>query len=204
MKSIADTLTLVESIVDNLRQTIEIEIALVGGYAVIAHGAGRTTLDVDFLIYSSSFRENAATFKDTVKAALPGHFESKWVKGSNMFEDPFPYDIMFLTDRSGNYPDLDFIIPRYKWELEGIRKAAALRDLSFPVLPKPYLIAMKLRAGGPKDHADILELYSFLSAGEKEETLKLAVSIKRDKNLIRLLEPRDVDFKEPEDENLLI
>lgn len=46
---------------------------------------------------------------------------------------------------------MDFIIARYKWELKGIKEARPLEDIPFPVIPKPYLIAMKLKAGGLKD-----------------------------------------------------
>ncbi|NIM10599.1 MAG: hypothetical protein GTO45_01285 [Candidatus Aminicenantes bacterium] len=65
---------------------------------------------------------------------------------------------------------MDFIIPRYKWELEGLRRAKPLEDIPFPVLSVPYLIAMKLRAGSPGDHSDIIELWGILSAEDKERT----------------------------------
>lgn len=66
-------------------------------------------------------------------------------------------------------------------------------DIPFLVLPKPYLIAMKLKAGGPKDNVDIIELLPLLSQEEKKKTEQLAVLIKRDKNLAALLKWIDTD-----------
>lgn len=204
MKSIEDTLTLVADITSDLRKTTDIDIALVGGYAVISHGVGRTTMDVDFLVYSGYIQESALKFVDLFNRSLPAGFELKWVEGSRMLGDPFPYDIMFLTHISGEYPKMDFIIPRYKWELEGLKKAKPLKGIPFPVLGLPYLIAMKLRAGGARDRADILDLFRLLNDREKEETQRLAVLIKRDKTLRKLLEPGKMDKDEPGDEGLLL
>jgi hypothetical protein len=121
-----------------------------------------------------------------------------------MPDDPFPYDIIFLTDRKKEYRPMDFIISRYKWELEGVQNAKPLPNFSFPVLSIPYLIAMKLRAGGPKDHSDVVELYNLLTEEEKEKTMQLAKLVKRDKNLSRLLEPKKTSQEEPDDKDLLI
>jgi hypothetical protein len=204
MKSIEDTLKLVTDIVCDLRKTTDIDIALVGGYAVISHGVGRTTMDVDFLLYSGYIQESSSKFFDLFSRAVPAGFELKWVEGSRMLGDPFPYDVIFLTDKSGEYPKMDFIIPRYRWELEGLKKAKPLKGLPFPVISMPYLIAMKLRAGGPRDHADILDLYRLLNDREKEEAQQLAILIKRDKTLRKLLEPEKMDQDEPGNEDLLI
>jgi hypothetical protein len=187
MKSIEDILKIVVEIAEKFRKTSDIDIVLIGGYAVIAHGVARTTSDVDFFIYSGQIQEGTNEFLKIFKQALPGHFEIEFVEGSNMVDDPFPYDIIFLKDKSGEYPRIDFIIPRYKWELEGIKMSKPLEDIPFPVLPKPYLIAMKLKAGGPKDNLDIIELQPLLNLEEKKKTEQLAILIKRDKNLASLL-----------------
>jgi hypothetical protein len=78
-----------------------------------------------------------------------------------------------------------------------------LEDIPFPVLPRPYLIATKLKAGGPKDNYDIIELYGLLSEDEKKETVELASLIRRDKKLKALLEPKKGDT-ETDDKNQLI
>ncbi len=205
MKSIEDTLKLVNSIVIEAGKSVTVDIALVGGYAVIAHGVGRTTVDVDFLLYSEYIREESSPkFIELFKRSVPERFETRWVEGSKMFADPFPYDVLFLTDQLAEYPRMDFIIPRYKWELKGLRSAKPLEDIPFPVLSIPYLIAMKLRAGGSGDHSDIVELWGLLSAEDKEKTKQLAVLIKRDKNLSSLLKAEEMRQGEPEDGDLLI
>jgi len=193
MKSIEATLKLVGDIVKELRKSCTVDIALGGGYAVISHGVGRTTTDADFFLYSDIIKEDSNAFFELLKETIPANFEIKIIKGSRMLDDPFPYDIAFLIDRAGEYPQIDFIIARYKWELEGIKRSKPLEDIAFPVLPRPYLIATKLKAGGQKDNYDILELYALLSEEEKRETAELASLIKRDKKLKALLEPQKDD-----------
>lgn len=204
MKSTADTLKFVTSIIDEIKKTFDIEIALIGGLAVIAHGVGRSTLDIDFLIHANGFRERASEFLELLTHAVPSCFEIRKVDGSKMMDDPFPYDIIFLTDRTGEYPRMDFIFPKYKWELEGLRMAKPVPGVSFPVLSIPYLIAMKLRAGGPNDHSDVIQLFNLLSPEEKVQTKQLAVSVRRDKKLAELLSARRMVQTEPEDGDQLL
>ncbi len=52
MKSIDDTLKIIQDITSAL--TVKLDIAIVGGAAVILHGVERTTIDVDLCIYSES------------------------------------------------------------------------------------------------------------------------------------------------------
>jgi hypothetical protein len=204
MKSIEATLNLLNSIVEKLRRSCSVDIALGGGFAVIAHGVGRTTADVDFYIYSELILENSAAFFELLKKAVPGNFEVNVVEGSKTPDDPFPYDIVFLSDKAGGYPRIDLIIPRFKWELEGIKASKPLEDIPFPVLPKPYLIAVKLRAGGPKDNYDVIELYGLLSEEEKKKTADLAVLARRDRNLAKLLEKAKPEPEEADDKEQLI
>lgn len=203
MKSIEAILNLVSEIVKELRKSCMVDIALGGGYAVISHGVGRTTADADFFLYSDIIQDNSKAFVERLKKAIPANFEVEVVEGSRMLDDPFPYDIIFLNDKAGEYPRIDFIIARYKWELEGIKRSKPLEDIPFPVLPRPYLIATKLKAGGPKDDYDIIELYGLLSEDEKKETVELASLIRRDKKLKALLEPQKGDT-ETDDKNQLI
>lgn len=204
MKSIEAILNFVNSIAEEVRKTCAVDIVLIGGYAVIAHGVARTTNDVDFYLYSGRIKENSKEFFELFKRAVPGQFKIELVEGSKMIDDPFPYDILFLKDNSGEYPRIDFIIPRYKWELEGIRISKPLEDIPFPVLPGPYLIAMKLKAGGPKDNLDIIELYPTLSGEEQKKTVELAALIRRDKNLAALIKTGKNKTEKDEDKKLLI
>lgn len=204
MKSIENTLNLINNIVYSLSESDKVSIALVGGYGSIAHGVERTTMDVDFCIYTDTIHEKDTTaFIKLLRNKLPVNFETKFVEGSRILDDPFQHDVVFIYDKSGEYPRIDIIVAKYKWELEGIRLAKPLEDIPFPVLPKPYLIAMKLKAGGPKDDYDVIELYGLLSGKEKKKTLELAKLIKKDKKLERLTKPSK-PVREKEDKNQLL
>lgn len=190
MKSIKNTLKLVDDIVNLLSKHGEVNISLTGGYGVIAHGVERTTVDVDFFIYADTIhREDTSAFVELLKKIIPENFEIEFMRGSRDIEDPFKHDVIFIHDRSGEYSRIDFIVVKYKWELEGIKTARPLEDIPFPVLSKPYLIATKLRAGSLKDDYDITELYKLLTEEEKKKTLELAKTIGRDKKLDRLINP---------------
>ena len=204
MKSIENTLKLIDSIVGSLSKSDEVNIALVGGYGAIAHGVERTTVDVDFCIYTDTIHEkDIKVFTELLGNILPDNFEIKFIEGSKIMDDPFKHDVIFVHDKSGEYPRIDVIVAKYKWELEGIKSAKPLVDIPFPVLPKPYLIAMKLKAGGPKDDYDVIELYELLTDEEKGKTLELAKLIHMDKKLARLTKPRKLT-KAKEDKDQLI
>lgn len=204
MKSIDDTLKLIDKVVASLRNHDKVNIALVGGYAAIAHGVERTTVDVDFCIYTDAIHKNkTSVFIGQLQKIFPGNFELKFIEGSKIIGDPFKHDVIFIHDKSGDYPKVDFIIAKYKWELEGTTEATPLEDLPFPVLSKPYLIAMKLKAGSLKDDLDVVELYKLLNDEEKLKTHELAKLIHRDKKLTLLLKPRKT-IKEKEDKDQLL
>lgn len=190
MKSIENTLKFIDDVVKSISEHGEVNIALMGGYGVISHGIERTTADVDFYIYSDVIHKGkTSTFVELLKKTIPENFKMELIEGSKNIDDPFKHDVIFINDKKGEYPRIDFIIPKYKWELEGIKEAEPLQDLPFPVLPKPYLIATKLKAGSLKDDYDITELYKLLTEEEKKKTLELAKTIKRDKKLDRLINP---------------
>ncbi|GAB4545830.1 MAG: hypothetical protein Fur0020_14760 [Thermodesulfovibrionia bacterium] len=200
MKSIEDTLEMVNKMVKSLSERDRIYIALAGGYGAIAHGVERTTVDVDFCLYADIIHEKGTReFITLLEDVLPNGIEIKFVEGSKVMDEPSKHDVIFLYDKSGQYPRIDIIIARYKWELEGIRMAKPLEDIPFPVLPKPYLIAMKLKAGSLKDDYDVVEIYSLLTEDEKKKTHELTRLIHRDKRLAELLRPRR---PEREDEDI--
>lgn len=200
MKSIEDTLNLINNIADALSGHDKLNIALVGGYAVIAHGVGRTTADVDFCVYAESIRtDGISAFTKLLEKAVPDTFEVQCVEGSRIADDPFQHDVIFIDDKSGEYPRIDFIVAKYKWELEGTQASKPLEDIPFPVLPKPYLVAMKLKAGSIKDDYDITELYELMTEDEKAKTAELARLIHRDKKLAQLTTPRSISLEEDDD-----
>lgn len=121
------------------------------------------------------------------------------MEGSRGPDDPFGHDIIFIEDNEKEYPRIDFIIAKYKWELEGTQGAVLLGDMPVPVLPKPYLIAMKLKAGSLKDDYDVSELYRLLTEEEKKKTQELAKQLHREKKLARILNPvREEESEEPD------
>jgi len=204
MKSIEDTLKIINKIVASLNRYDRVSIALAGGYAAIAHGVERTTVDVDFCIYTESIHEkDTMAFISLLKKTIPDNLEIKLIEGSKIMDDPFKHDVIFIHDKSGEYPRVDFIVTKYKWELEGTKLATPLEDIPFPVLPKPYLIAMKLKAGGPKDDYDVIELYELLSKKEQEKTHELARLIHKEKKLAQLIKPRKA-VREREDKDQLL
>ena len=204
MKSIEDTLEFVGGLVKAVAEHDEVAVALAGGYACIAHGVARTTVDVDFCFYAESMKEErTGIWADRLRNVVPKQMEITFVPGSKMPDDPFGHDILFLEDKNGAYPRIDMIFPKYKWELEGIRAAAPLEDISFPVLPKPYLVAMKLAAGGPKDDSDVIELFGLMTEEEKKKATELARRIRKDRKLASLTTPTQPE-RIQEDPDLLL
>ena len=188
MKSIEDTLKTIRDITNAL--PVNVTIALTGGVAVVLHGVERTTIDVDFCIYSDSiFDTNTAKFFDLVNQSLPNRFTARLVQGSKFPDDPFKHDVIFIDDNEGEYERIDLLIAQYKWELEGIEQAVHFDDIPFPVLSKPYLVAMKLQATAYKDYQDVVSLMSIMTDEEKAKTYELAKRTGKDKKLARLLSP---------------
>ncbi|MDE2179380.1 MAG: hypothetical protein KGJ40_00820 [candidate division NC10 bacterium] len=201
MKSIKDTFETIRGIINAL--PVKVNIAVVGGYAVILHGVERTTLDVDFCLYSDLIRASGAdAFFALLKRHLPERFRAELVQGSTTPEDSFKHDAIFLEDLSGEYPRMDLLIARYKWELEAIKRAEHLPGVSVPVLTKPYLAAMKLQATGLKDADDAANLIRLMTEEEKATTFQLAERTGRDRKLARLLAPLEEEVREIPEELL--
>lgn len=188
MKSIEDTLETIRGIINSL--PVKIEAALAGGNAVIFHGVERTTIDVDLCIYNDLIPSgNSKKLFEILNKNLPAQFSARFVQGSKLPDDPFRHDVIFIDDTKGENIRIDLIIVYYKWELEGIRQAQMIKGVPLPVLSKPYLAAMKLRASGYKDANDVVELLGLMTEEEKKKTQELAKRIGRDKKLAQLLEP---------------
>jgi len=153
MKSIEDTLKIIQDIIKNFQG--DLAVALIGGYAAVLHGVDR--------------------------------FEARIIKGSLIPDDPFKHDVIFIEDKMCEFMRIDFLIARYKWELDAIRTAVSVEGIPVPIVTKPYLAALKLRAAGYKDAGDIVTLIRIMSKDEKEKTLELAKRIGRDKKLQEFL-----------------
>lgn len=202
MKSIQDTLRTIRDITNAL--PVKVSIVLTGGYAVILHGVERTTLDLDFCVYSDIIETaNTAAFFDVLKKNLPKRYEAELMQGSKFPDDPFKHDLIRVTDTQKEFLRIDLLIARYKWELEGMQLAVTKKDVPLPVLSKPYLVAMKLQATGYKDYQDVVSLMSLMTEEEKATTYELAKRSGRDKKLARLLSrPPEEEVREMPEEYL--
>jgi len=207
VKPILDTLRELKALIDRFAETTgykDTAIALVGGYAVIAHGIERTTKDIDTMAVGSPYESFGRDLAEFLKRELVDKgIIVKYLPRSLDIEDPFQHEIIYLKDPSGLTPRIDIIIATYKWELEGLLSSETDREMPINLLPKPYLIAMKLKAGGPKGDYDVIELYSLLNEEEKQKTHELARLIRKDKRLVEILKPRRSETEE-EDESLLL
>lgn len=188
MKSILDTLSVIKSAVTEFEKVTQKEsfIALIGGHAVIFYGVERTTLDIDACFYTSQDDAGKSLY-DFLKKHYPKRFQLRFMAASKDPSDPLKHDIIIIDDLKKEHPRTDILIARYKWELEGLKKAKVLKGLSFPVMPPAYLVAMKLRAGGRKDDLDVIEMLKSMPQKLREECMVLAKACGRDKKLAILL-----------------
>lgn len=165
--------------------------AIIGGEAIILHGIPRTTLDLDILYFpggSQAFIDNLVeTLASFFRQELGSRFEVKEFAGSEDQFDPLRHDLIIITDSKKRFKKLDILIANYKWELEGFRVMVSSSKGPLQPFPKPYLVAMKLMAGGGQDEEDIRNLFLIMDDPEKDKAWELARLIKRDKNLSKIL-----------------
>ena len=188
MKSITDTLSVIKNAVTlfNKDSAHSASVALIGGYAAVYFGSERTTFDVDVCFHSQD-NEPGRAFFDFLKRHLPSNLTPRLIEASKDPTDPLKHDIITISDYEKKYPRIDILVIRYKWELEGLELATSPEKLSFPIMPAPYLTAMKLMAGGRKDELDIIGLLRNMSEGELEKTRELAKKVRKDRKLQALL-----------------
>ena len=121
-------------------------IALIGGYSVIAHGVERTTKDIDTLAIGSPYKEFGLALSKYLKTEIQDRgLTVTYIPQSSDMNGPFQHEIIYIKDPEGNSPRVDIIIARYKWELEGLQLSKPEKEIPINLLPKPYLIAMKLK-----------------------------------------------------------
>jgi hypothetical protein len=93
----------------------KVSFALVGGQAVILQGVERTTIDVDFCLYSDLIHaEGSPAFHAMVRKRLPEWFSARLIQGSKFPDDPFKHDVIFIDDTKGEYVRIDLLIALYK------------------------------------------------------------------------------------------
>lgn len=130
---------------------------LIGGFAVIAHGGGRTTKDIDFLVDSSP--ENVARLKAALRS-LPDNAADEIAE-----DDIETYKVVRVADE---------ILVDLLGEACGISYADAIKDVEMldlsgtqvPVASKQTLIATK-QTIRPSDRLDV----DFLNSLIEEEKM---------------------------------
>jgi hypothetical protein len=147
-------LEIVTKCIDNFskRENITRFAAIIGGEAVILHGIPRITLDLGILYFpgdSQAFIDNLVeTLASLFRQELGSRFEVKEFAGSKDQFDPLRHDLIIITDSKKRFKKLDILIANYKWELEGFHVMVSPSKGPLQPFPKPYLVAMKLMAGG--------------------------------------------------------
>lgn len=188
MRSIKDTLLVIKNAVEQFSAETkkEVSLALIGGHAVIYFGVERTTLDVDICLYLPD-KSPGVILYDFLKRSLPGQFNPRLYQASTDPSDPLKHDLIIIDDLKGEYPRVDILIARYRWELAGLGKATISSGFSFPIMPLPYLITMKLMAGGRKDELDIIEMLKGIPEDDLKKAVELAGIVRKNKKLQLLL-----------------
>ena len=153
-------------------QIQEFKIALIGSLGVAAYGIEVSTRDIDFLCYGEPYREFSSKFFEFWEKR--GVVIEKYYASKDPF-DPLKHDFCRIKLRG---EIVDFLVAAYYWEVEGLKKSSFFPGFSLlRVLVKPYLIVLKLKAGGPKDLFQIEMLlqslpYLFTSRAPKRPTSK--------------------------------
>jgi hypothetical protein len=169
-------------LLDRLQQEKTIQgYALIGGLAVSAWGFPRATQDIDFLVSIPP----PSTLKAFRKGLEEHGFPTKAVHGAPA--DPVP---CVVRASRGGIP-IDMLVVTRKWEEEAVQAAVSVQlgEARIPVVTPEYLIAMKLKAGGPRDLLDARELLS-MSEVDMESLRDLARRLRVDRRLDRLRRPK--------------
>ena len=175
----------------SINRNITRRAAIIGGEGIILHGIPRTTLDVDIIFFCGDEKNNIKSlckmFADYLKQKLEEQFKIEMFEASKDASDPLRHDLIIITDIEKQFKKFDILIANYKWELEGLLAMDSSGAGPLQPFQKPYLVGMKLMAGGLQDEEDIRSLFFIMSDLEKEKAWELARLIRRDKNLKRII-----------------
>ncbi len=121
---------------------------LIGAAALAVHGAPRATMDVDLLVVERAVLEHV--FWDELARAI-----TRTIRGDS--EDPLAGAVRF--ERTGE-PEVDVVVGKWRWQKEALGRTATktVFGITIPVADPGDIILLKLDAGGPQDHYDIISL----------------------------------------------
>lgn len=158
--------TLLTAVVDALeRETVPF--VLIGAVAMLAHDAGRSTFDIDFLTTDSRvLRMDWATILPSVNADVR---RGDW-------DDPLAGVVGF--ERAGEM-SIDLVLGRWKWQAEVVSRGLPVTvfGASVRVARRADLVVMKLDAGGPQDLIDAQRLLAIGGDELRNEVRGLASTL---------------------------
>lgn len=163
-------------------EKLHVPYALIGGLALIAHGVGRATKDVGFLV-DFPLQQGPALAQSLKESGLPATFR----KGGA--DDPIVGVIRITIPAAGDPIQCDILFPSKAWQAEAVRKAApvTLEDISIPVVTTDDLFLLKLFAGGPQDLLDAAQLFKLQTHKEQQVWKKHAEKIGRSRDFAKCL-----------------
>jgi predicted nucleotidyltransferase len=130
----------------------DVRYVLIGGYSVVLHGYSRTTGDMDLWVERSA--ENYKKIKNA--------FDLFGMPVFDMTEDNFLSHLVWDVFTFGNPPvAIDIMIKLEGFQFDEVFKNAVIfedDDLEVRTINKVDLIALKSKAGRPKDINDIQNL----------------------------------------------
>lgn len=129
---------------------------LVGGLALRAYIPERMTLDVDILIHERDSERARIAFRDA-GYPITGQLS---IGGFSVQAD------------DANTPPIDVLTRSDGW-LDTVLATPASDAAGYPVLPRAYLILLKLQAGRTQDLADVQRLVAYTSPAQRAEFIQV-------------------------------
>lgn len=167
-----ETLRRVAATLDKL----QVPFALIGGLAVAARGAFRTTKDMDFLVVSPLL-DGESLAKSLSENGLPSTFH----KG--LGDDPVAGVIRTGVTTGASITKCDILFPSKAWQQRAVERATRVDMDGFivPVVHAEDLFLLKLYAGGPQDPLDAARLFELQSEDDRNAWQDRARQIGRSK-----------------------
>jgi hypothetical protein len=125
---------------------------LVGGLALRAYIPERMTLDVDILIHERDSERTRIAF-EAAGYRVTGQLSIGGFSAQSDEPDAPPIDVLTRSDA---------------W-LDAVLTAPVRDAADYPVLPRAYLILLKLQAGRTQDLADVQRLVAYMSSAQRAE-----------------------------------